>query len=190
MPSALILSFPEVDAATGDIREHLDPSASWGVPAHVSIIYPFARARKLTRELLGAARAIAADTAPFRVRFERTGWFGDTTLWLDPRPQPRLDGLIARCMAAFPQFPPYGGEFDEVIPHLTIATGRSAQEAKEAERKVLPELPITATAARFSVVAGATQPGGFTVVAEYPFTARPEPEGAAQTSSNAKGGDA
>lgn len=190
MPSALILSFPEVDAATGDIREHLDPSASWGVPAHVSLIYPFARARKLTPDLLGAVRAIAADTAPFQVRFERTGWFGDTTLWLDPRPQPRLDDLIARCMAAFPQFPPYGGEFDEVIPHLTVATGRSAQDAKEAERKVLAELPITVRATRLSVVAGATRPGGFTVVGEYPFRAVPEPEAAAQTVLNARRGGA
>lgn len=28
--------------------------------------------------------------------------------------------VVARCLAAFPQYPPYGGEFDEFVPHLTL----------------------------------------------------------------------
>ena len=172
MPSAVILSFPEVDAVIGDIRERLDPSASWGIGAHVSLIYPFARARRITPELLETVRRVASATQPFDVRFDHTGWFGEETVWLGPAPQPRLDDVVARCLAAFPQYPPYGGEFDEFVPHLTLATGNSAQEAKDAEREVLPELPISTMATGLTVVAGAPEPGGFDVVGEYPFTAR------------------
>lgn len=172
VPSAVILSFPDIDAVIGDIRDHLDPSASWGIPAHVSLIYPFARAHRITPELLETVRAVAAGTQPFEVRFDRTGWFGDETVWLGPAPQPALDDVVARCLAAFPQYPPYGGEFDEFVAHLILVTGHPAQEAKDAERAVLPELPISTTAGGLTVVAGAPEPGGFDVVGEYPFAAR------------------
>ena len=42
---------------------------------------------------------------------------------------------------AFPDFPPYGGEFDEIVPHLTIAQGDdSLLDAIEAE--LAEELPL------------------------------------------------
>ncbi|MFL5994282.1 MAG: hypothetical protein ACJ736_08210, partial [Streptomyces sp.] len=39
--TAVLVLVPEADGAVGKHREHLDMAASWGVPAHLSIVYPF-----------------------------------------------------------------------------------------------------------------------------------------------------
>ncbi len=67
----------------------------------------------------GSSLTIAARHEPFRVRFERVGlWPG--VVYLAPEPADRFSRLIDDLVAAFPHHPPYGGAFDEVIPHLTI----------------------------------------------------------------------
>jgi hypothetical protein len=40
----------EAEAVVGDLRARLDRSAGWGVPAHVTLLYPFlARTGSTTR---------------------------------------------------------------------------------------------------------------------------------------------
>ena len=39
--SAVIVAIPEAEAAVAALRLRLDPAAAWGVPAHVTVLYPF-----------------------------------------------------------------------------------------------------------------------------------------------------
>jgi hypothetical protein len=39
--SALIVTVPAAEEAVGPHRAHFDKAAAWGVPAHVTILYPF-----------------------------------------------------------------------------------------------------------------------------------------------------
>jgi hypothetical protein len=42
----------------------------------------------------------------------------------------------------FPCWPPYGGEFAEVIPHATLAEGLDAERVRpRVERRLAPHLP-------------------------------------------------
>jgi hypothetical protein len=41
MQSALLLPVPAAEAAVGPYRALLDPSARDGVPAHITVLYPF-----------------------------------------------------------------------------------------------------------------------------------------------------
>jgi len=51
----------------------------------------------------------------------------------------QLTGMIA---VAFPEWPPYGGEFDDVVPHLSIGERLPEPELASLQGR----LPIAATA--------------------------------------------
>ena len=73
-----------------------------------------------TSSLAGVA-ALAASTEPIRVRLADLAQFANGIIHLVPDPDDRLRDLTARLAAAFPGWPPYGGEFgDDVQPHLTL----------------------------------------------------------------------
>ncbi len=44
-----------------------------------------------------------------------------TVLYLAPSPDTPLRALTQAVVERFPSYPPYEGEFDDVIPHLTVA---------------------------------------------------------------------
>jgi hypothetical protein len=39
--SALVVLVPEAEAATKPFRDQYDPAAAAGVPAHITLLYPF-----------------------------------------------------------------------------------------------------------------------------------------------------
>ena len=61
------------------------------------------------------------------------------TTYLEPEPAAAFIDLTMRLARRFPQFPPFGGEFDTVIPHLTVAHGDVAQ-ADEAQAELAARL--------------------------------------------------
>src|ERR1700754_3481477 len=85
--TALIVPIPEVEAAVGPHRARHDAAARWGVPAHVTALYPFVAPDALTPEVLDAVRATVAATPRFTVEFTEVRWFGSQVAWLAPRPE-------------------------------------------------------------------------------------------------------
>ena len=102
------------------LRRAWDRNASAGIPAHVTVLFPFVGPGGLGRSIRGELAAIAAAHEPFEVRFERVGRFPGV-VYLVPDPAEPFTRLITAVAARYPAYPPYGGEFAEVIPHLTIA---------------------------------------------------------------------
>ncbi len=86
--------------------------------AHITALGPFDPAP--TREVLDEVAAIAASTAPVGTRLERLAQFPNGIIHLVPEPDDALRALTARLLATFPGWPPYGGEFEDVRPHLTV----------------------------------------------------------------------
>lgn len=109
MQSALIVPVPEAEPAVGGYRAELDSSAAWGVPAHVTVLYPFLPPERIDDAVLGELRGILAGTPGFTVTFRRVDWFGDTVLWLAPEPDRPFRDLTAALWQRFPESPPYGG---------------------------------------------------------------------------------
>ena len=62
-----------------------------------------------------------------------------------------LTGLVH---GAFPGYPPFGGAFDEVIPHLTVGLGRPVAELRAAEAALQRWLPIGAEAVAVTLMTG------------------------------------
>jgi hypothetical protein len=87
-------------------------------------------------------RCTFAGTAAFDFRLIRTARFGDEVLWLAPEnPQP-FRNLTQLVHTAFPDFPPYEGQLDHIVHHLTVGHGSDVEQMKAAERAVQRHLPI------------------------------------------------
>lgn len=167
--SAVIIAFPAAEPVVQEFRNQMDPSAAWGVPAHVTVLYPFVPPEELTPAVMSEVEAIARATRRFEVRFAHTGWFGEQVLWLAPEPEVHLRVLTARLSDVFPNHLPYGGTIDTPIPHLTIAEGSPLARMQAAEDTILDALPIHTAATHLTVMTGRREPGTWTVRAEYSF---------------------
>jgi len=87
--------------------------------AHITALGPFDPDPSAAD--LAVVADLAAATPPIRVRLADLAQFPNGIIHLVPDPGDRLRDLTARLVAAFPCWPPYGGEFgDDVQPHLTV----------------------------------------------------------------------
>jgi hypothetical protein len=172
--SAVLVQVPAAEPAVSRHRTRLDAAAGLGVPAHVTILSPFLPPPAITSTTLAILAEAVASVAAFDCQFPATAWFGTDVLWLAPRPHEPFRALIRAVSAAFPGYPPFGGLYSEVIPHLTVGNrpaGGSA-ELRAAEAEMAPALPIAARIGQVHLMAGSTAPGSWRVLAELPLATR------------------
>jgi 2'-5' RNA ligase len=123
--TALICRVPEAERYISRYRDRYDPSARRNVPAHVTIIYPFMPPDHLDAEVLEALRGIARSVPAFSYRLADTRRF-PVALYLAPDPDDSYAALTAAVFQAFPEYPPFEGKFETVVPHVTVAHGDEA----------------------------------------------------------------
>ena len=150
--SGLVIEVIEAKSAVAAWRERLDPQAALGVPAHITILFPFAAPDRLDASLIATLRRLIADVPSFGFQLARTAWFGDTTLWLAPEPAAPFQRLTELLSGAFPAYPPYAGQFAEVVPHLTIGDHGTRQQFVDAEHDLHRHLPISCAARAVSLL--------------------------------------
>jgi len=73
--SGLIIPFPVADPIVGDFRSTLDPSAAVGVPAHVTVHFPWIPLGLVDELVLTEVAEIAAGFPSFDVSFSQIRWF-------------------------------------------------------------------------------------------------------------------
>jgi hypothetical protein len=132
--TALIVPVPEAEPAVSKLRLEHDPAARLGVPAHITILFPFAPSDAVDEP------SVADVLTPFRAfRFELASLehFDDDVTYLAPRPAQPFSDLIDAVAAHWPEYPPYEGTIDTVVPHVTLGY---------AHLEVSIELPIACVA--------------------------------------------
>jgi len=110
-------------------------SVTAGVDGVTGIIVPVREAETVVRPraMIAAPELLPADDG---VLSELAGFFGDVTgfafrltsvtefpdgaVYLTPEPHDVFRRLTLGLHRLFPEFPPYGGAFDDVVPHLTV----------------------------------------------------------------------
>lgn len=172
--TAVVVPVAAAEGVVGEHRARLDPAAAWGVPAHVTILYPFVAPAAVDRDLVDRLAAVCSRVPRFDCSFDRCAWFGDDVLWLAPEPDAPFRELVREVVAAFPGHPPYGGDHPEVVPHLTVGhTGGATLEAlRAAESAVGRALPVVAHLDRALLLAGSDRPGSWHPVATLPLGER------------------
>ncbi len=119
------------------------------MPAHITLIYPFTDDSLLTAGRIRVARDVLGRFAEFPFRLGSVGWFrnqAESHVYLAPEPPDPFVELIAALEGAFPEHPSFAGEFDTVVPHLTVASSSDQRLLHDVEAELLRSLPVTAVA--------------------------------------------
>ena len=171
--SAVLIPVPEAEPVVGRHRARLDRAAAEGVPAHVTILYPFVAPPQITAATIEVLAAVIGSVSSFDCRFPGTAWFGEEVLWLAPVPDGPFRALIRAVTAAFPGYPPYGGLISDVIPHLTVGDRPpgGVADLRAAETDVLSALPVRTRVSHAWLMTGTREPGSWHAVAELPLAA-------------------
>jgi 2'-5' RNA ligase len=117
--TALIVAVPEAEPLVGALRLAHDPSAALGAPAHITILFPFAPPESVDEEAVGAL--IGAHKA-FDYLLTGMAVFADGATYLTPVPAEAFSELTDAVRKRWPEYPPYEGAIETVIPHLTVST--------------------------------------------------------------------
>lgn len=165
--SALIVEVSEADRVVGGFRTTWDEAATLGVPAHVSVLVPFLPPDTIDPSVRTRLAGVFAGFTRFDASFPEAGWFGDRTLWLAPEPSETFRRLTTALVESFPDCVPYGGQHDEVVPHLTVAQDAGRQEMERVEQQVRRSLPIRTTVSGVSLWAGTDEPGSWRRVTTF-----------------------
>jgi hypothetical protein len=148
--SGLLVPIPEAEAIVGPLRMQHDPTAPRGVPAHVTVLFPFIPRERIDDAVRSEVRDLLAGMAAFDYRFSRVEAFGDTNVHLAPEPAEAFLALTDAISRHWPEFPPYGGVIETVIPHLTVGDrlgeGEADAVARQAQEALMRHGPITGRA--------------------------------------------
>lgn len=147
MESAILLEVPEAEPLVSALRLEGDVSASLGVPAHVTLLYPFVE--EPDPGIIEELRFFFAGVDGFPLRFSAVGEFPEV-VYLAPDQSAELAGLIEALARRWPGYPPYGGIFDEVVPHLTVVDTPDPDLRARARAAVAGGLPVRSVASEAS----------------------------------------
>jgi 2'-5' RNA ligase len=139
-----------VPARLARVRRRWDMAALAGARPHVTVLFPFAPVERLGPADRAALAAIAGRVDAFEVRFERVRRFEGGVVWIEPEPSEPFHRLTAEVAARWPAFPPYGGRFETVIPHLTLVESETVPLVP-IEQEARAAVPFSARATRMEL---------------------------------------
>jgi hypothetical protein len=155
------------------VRPRLERSRPDAVPAdaddtvaHITLLGPFADLTGLTDGVLDELGRFFADVTPFDFQLTGIHRFPGGTVYLSPSPAAPFRQLTHELSRLFPEHPPYGGAFDDVVPHLSVPTP-DGEEATALEFELGSRFPIS-TYAREAVLFW-WEPGASRTIATFPF---------------------
>ena len=154
MESALLVPVPTAEPVVGPWRELLDPSAALGVPAHITVMYPFLDPERIDPQLVSRLSVMFAAIPAFGFRLTAVRWFQPAVLWLAPEPSQPFHALTLAVMTEWPALKPYGGAFEETVPHLTVGETETIEQLAKAATAVETALPLSCEASVVALMAG------------------------------------
>jgi hypothetical protein len=119
----VIVRVPDAEPTIGPHRRTHTPSGAEGMPAHVTLLVPFADSTLLDIEMVRELRETLARFSPLQFAIVRLARFAGPPGVLYGAPEPVAPFMrLTERLRDLSGFQPYGGLHTAVIPHLTIAT--------------------------------------------------------------------
>jgi hypothetical protein len=109
------------------------------MPAHVTLLFPFAPIDEVD---FAAVSAATAANMPFAFSLGPVHEWTEGVVWLEPTPSDPFVRLTNQLVDRFPGYPPYGGVHDEIVPHLTVVHTDDSAARADARASVAGSLPI------------------------------------------------
>ncbi len=171
--TALILAMPWGHAPRIDaVRARHDPTAAAGLPAHITVLYPFLPPGEFAG-VMPRLESVVRRFPPLEVHLTRLDRFrGDATVvYLAPEEPEPIRRITRALTAAFPGYPLYGGRFgDAITPHLTLGYLSSPEEVHTVEAAAAANLPLRFRALAVTAMRCPTPADpAWSVLAQVPF---------------------
>jgi 2'-5' RNA ligase len=138
--SAVLVRVPEAEPVVGEYRLQYTLDARAGMPAHVTILFPFVEPGRVG-EVEERLAEIIAGTPAFDIVFARTARWPEI-LYLEPEPAEPFVALTRTIEREWPDQPPYGGTHETIVPHLTVAESDDPALLDRIAAEVEPLLPV------------------------------------------------
>jgi 2'-5' RNA ligase superfamily len=142
-----------VDAAGGLLAPwlHLLPAAGRALPPHVTALWPFLPVEALDDAVERRLGGLLAGAETFSFTLTRVAELADAAV-LVPEPAAPFDALTRLLWDEWPECPPFGGAYEDIAPHVTVAIDPSPADRAAIEAAIAPRLPIVARAAEVLLV--------------------------------------
>lgn len=96
------------------------PAANLALPPHITALWPFLPAEAVDDGVEREIEALVAGAAAFDFALARLSEFPDV-VFLSPEPAEPFVALTRLLWRRWPECPPFGGAYPEIVPHLTVA---------------------------------------------------------------------
>lgn len=132
-------------------------SARAGAPAHVTLVFPFVPVAELTSGHLSRVAEVVAGVPAFDVvlrevrRWDPGDGAPEGVIWLEPEPSAPFVELTEALGRAFPDYQPYGGLHDTIIPHLTLASD-DRRRLRAVQAEAVRSLPLRRRVSAVTVI--------------------------------------
>ena len=132
-----------VEAANGLIApwSGLIPAAARVLPPHVTALWPFLPVEALDEAGERRLEELLAGVPAFSFALTRVAELADAAVLL-PEPAVPFRALTRLLWDEWPECPPYGGAFDDIAPHVTVAIDPPASEREAIAAALAPQLPL------------------------------------------------
>jgi 2'-5' RNA ligase len=142
--SAIIVPVPEVEPIVAPLRLLYDRTTHLGVPAHITLLYPFSPPQAVAGEI-DTLRDVCTSIAAFPFSFTGVRRF-PATAYLHPDKPEAFVHIIKTLVEVWPHYKPYDGAFPDIIPHLTVADKVDTAALSAVEDTLRGKLPIKCVA--------------------------------------------
>jgi len=105
------------------------------VPPHVTLAIPFKPLELVNDDVVQRLATLFDEIPQFDFEMDKVRWFNSDVVYLEPSNAEAFRSITKRIQLEFPDFRPYGGAFDEVIPHVTLS-----EHGSFADRRIIGRL--------------------------------------------------
>lgn len=137
-----------------------------GVLAHITVLGPFLAEDTIDAGVLDELDRYFAEVTSFGYALTGVSAFPNGPTYLVPEPAAVFRRLSLGLVRLFPEVPPYGGAFDEVVPHLSVPL-LDGEDVETLSAELEHRMPIEAVAHAATLVRVAE--GDTRTLATFPF---------------------
>jgi 2'-5' RNA ligase len=150
--TAIVVLTPEAEPHAGfTYREHSNAGRD-GMTPHVTLFVPFVPAGEIDEDIDERLRRVVGRFQAFDYQLRRFEYFERGVLYLAPEPSRPFIDLVLALTAEFPDYPPYEGIYEEVVPHVTVAESQDRELLDRIRSELEPRLPIDCRAEATTIV--------------------------------------
>lgn len=167
--TGLIIPVPAFEAFIQEHRAQNAAVSPEGVPAHLTLLYPFLPPMRC-QEAHAEVEGFFAEVEPFDFELTEIGWFEDRVVFLAPSDPTPFVELTERLIDRWTQCIPYGGRHaGKHVPHLTLGIEGTPEEMASLAEAAEKMLPARCTAEQAWLMIGTPHPAEWEVKRRFTF---------------------